>query len=173
MAAYNPKGRERVPSGMAAQEARDEGYLFWLAWVSHNTDSLFSTSDSQGPFRRALLGFTCDTLRQQVAGFAGNPNFGPLGPTAGNALLGITDLVGGPSGICAPGNSPPLKKTAAAKAGVAGPTGVTGPTGLPKTPRVPDLPALPGVPSVPGLPTLPSIPPTRGGGATGGLPTDG
>src|ERR671938_772197 len=137
MAAYNPKGRERVPSGMAAQEARDEGYLFWLAWVAHNTDSLFSTSDSQGPFRRALLGFTCDTLRQQVAGFAGNPNFGPLGPTAGNALLGITDLVGGPSGICAPGNTPPLKKTAA-KSGVAGPPGAPRPTGGPHNPRGPD-----------------------------------
>jgi phospholipid/cholesterol/gamma-HCH transport system substrate-binding protein len=127
MAGYNPKGREPLPPTLAGAKARDEGYLFWVGWVSHLTDSLFSTSDAQGPFRRALLGFTCDTLRQQAA--AGLGEFGPLGPGGTAALLGLTDLVS-PTGICAPGSSGPKAKAAAGKAsqgGVAKPTAAAGP----------------------------------------------
>jgi phospholipid/cholesterol/gamma-HCH transport system substrate-binding protein len=120
MAAYNPHGREPVPSTTGAARSRDEGYLFWVGWVGHLTDSIFSTSDSQGPFRRVLLGFTCDTLRAQAKAV----NFGPLGSTLGNALLGIPDLVA-PTGVCS-STKPPLptlqlpglpKKGAAAKKG--------------------------------------------------------
>src|SRR5205823_284274 len=56
--AYNPKGREPVTGDLAKDRNRDEGYLFWLAWVTHNTTSLFSTSDAQGPFRRVLGSFS-------------------------------------------------------------------------------------------------------------------
>ncbi|MEA2351270.1 MAG: phospholipid/cholesterol/gamma-HCH transport system substrate-binding protein [Thermoleophilaceae bacterium] len=126
MAANNPKGREPLPASIADARKRDEGYLFWVGWVSHLTDSLFSTSDAQGPFRRALLGFTCDTIRQQAA--AGVGEFGPLGPGGTAALLGLTDLVA-PTGICAPGASGPKAKAAAGKAatgGVAKPTAAAG-----------------------------------------------
>jgi phospholipid/cholesterol/gamma-HCH transport system substrate-binding protein len=126
MAANNPKGREPLPASIADARKRDEGYLFWVGWVSHLTDSLFSTSDAQGPFRRALLGFTCDTIRQQAA--AGLGEFGPLGPGGTAALLGLTDLVS-PTGICAPGASGPKAKAAAGKAatgGVAKPTAAAG-----------------------------------------------
>jgi phospholipid/cholesterol/gamma-HCH transport system substrate-binding protein len=115
MAAYNPGGREPVPSSTAAARSRDEGYLFWVGWVGHLTDSIFSTSDSQGPFRRVLLGFTCDTLRSQVKAI----NFGPLGSTLGNTLLGLPDLVA-PTGVCSSTQGPlptlplPLPKGAAA-----------------------------------------------------------
>jgi phospholipid/cholesterol/gamma-HCH transport system substrate-binding protein len=103
MAAYNPGGREPVPNTLAAARSRDEGYLFWVAWVGHLTDSIFSTSDSQGPFRRVLLGFTCDTLRAQVNAPGG---FGPLGSTLANSLLGLTDIVA-PTGVCSSTQGPP------------------------------------------------------------------
>ena len=63
MLAYNPNGRESL-TGNAEQDARrDEGYLFWLGWVSHLTVSMFNTSDAQGPFRRAILAVTCSTAQ--------------------------------------------------------------------------------------------------------------
>jgi phospholipid/cholesterol/gamma-HCH transport system substrate-binding protein len=161
MAAYNPGGREPVPSTTAAARRRDEGYLFWVGWVSHLTDSLFSTSDSQGPFRRALLGFSCDTIRQQVAGFTGNPAFGPLGPVAGNFFTQVTNLTA-PGGICSPG-FPLAPKSAAAKSKAqAGTTGGSGTPSTPQVPALPGLPPLPGIPSVP-APSTPSTPSTPGG----------
>ena len=61
MGAYNPNGREPVGA-----PGRDEGLLFWLAWVSHNSNSLFSTADASGPFRRILLIATCTTYLQML-----------------------------------------------------------------------------------------------------------
>ena len=48
---YNPNGRED-PS----KDGREEGYLFWIAWLQHNGASLFSTSDANGPFRAGDAG---------------------------------------------------------------------------------------------------------------------
>ena len=48
---YNPNGREG-PS----KAGREEGYLFWLAWLQHNGAALFSTSDANGAFRPVTLG---------------------------------------------------------------------------------------------------------------------
>jgi phospholipid/cholesterol/gamma-HCH transport system substrate-binding protein len=127
MAAYNPKGAEPVPSGTVAQRARDEGYLFWIGWTGHLTDSLFNTSDAQGPLRRVLFGLTCDTFIKQVQGGFGN--FGPLGPPSDAALLGIQDLVG-PTGICgagAPKNRQSAAKKGAGKAAPGAPTGASAP----------------------------------------------
>ena len=47
IAAYNPRGREPVTGVEATDRQRDEGYLFWLAWVSQNTVSLFSSRVSE------------------------------------------------------------------------------------------------------------------------------
>jgi phospholipid/cholesterol/gamma-HCH transport system substrate-binding protein len=58
MAAFNPNGRED-PS----KAGREEGYLFWIAWLQHNGASLFSTSDANGPFRPVTLGGTCQTFK--------------------------------------------------------------------------------------------------------------
>ncbi len=44
MAAYNPNGAE-APGA----PGRDEGYLFWGAWLGHNGDSVFSTGGRQRP----------------------------------------------------------------------------------------------------------------------------
>ena len=58
------------------QRARQEGFLYWLAWTAQNGVSLFNTADAQGPWRRVticglelaqlqpLLGFTLRQLSQ-------------------------------------------------------------------------------------------------------------
>jgi phospholipid/cholesterol/gamma-HCH transport system substrate-binding protein len=75
MAAYNPGGAEGL-TGNAQQDAnRNEGYLYWAAWLGQLTDSMFSTSDANGSFRRAALGFDCATIRSTVTS---NPAAGPL-----------------------------------------------------------------------------------------------
>ncbi|HEX8648641.1 MAG TPA: MlaD family protein [Thermoleophilaceae bacterium] len=58
LAAYNKDGRE--PPG---DPDRDEGYLFYLAWLTHNSATAFSTSDAHGPFRPSLVAGSCQTLR--------------------------------------------------------------------------------------------------------------
>jgi phospholipid/cholesterol/gamma-HCH transport system substrate-binding protein len=61
--AHNPNGNEGLSGDLAKDRARDEGYLYWLAWTAQNTVSLFSTSDAQGPFRRIFLGgVNCNTF---------------------------------------------------------------------------------------------------------------
>jgi phospholipid/cholesterol/gamma-HCH transport system substrate-binding protein len=59
LASYNEKGRQGPEVA-----GRDEGYLFWLAWLQHNGASLFSSSDANGPFRPVTLGGTCTVLRE-------------------------------------------------------------------------------------------------------------
>jgi phospholipid/cholesterol/gamma-HCH transport system substrate-binding protein len=95
MAAYNPKGREALPGDSAQAKARDEGYLFWAAWVTQNTNSLFSTSDAQGPFRRALFGTSCDIIRAEAA----------TQPQLATAL-NLADLLA-PTGVCGAGGGSP------------------------------------------------------------------
>jgi phospholipid/cholesterol/gamma-HCH transport system substrate-binding protein len=56
--AYNPNGREGP-----GVDGREEGYLFWAAWLQHNGAAIFSTSDANGPFRPVTLGGTCGVLR--------------------------------------------------------------------------------------------------------------
>jgi phospholipid/cholesterol/gamma-HCH transport system substrate-binding protein len=66
MAAHNPGGAEGLTGDAVKDRARDEGLLFWLAWVSHNSTSLFSTADASGPFRRIVLLATCTTYQQML-----------------------------------------------------------------------------------------------------------
>ncbi len=47
--AYNPPG------------SADEGYLFWLSWLNHNTNGLFFTQDAGGPLRHGLVLVDCTT----------------------------------------------------------------------------------------------------------------
>jgi len=64
--AYNPPGD------------REEGYLFWLSWANHTSETVFATQDAHGPIRRGLVIFSCDTARllESVAG--SNPGLGTL-----------------------------------------------------------------------------------------------
>jgi phospholipid/cholesterol/gamma-HCH transport system substrate-binding protein len=59
LASYNENGRQGPTVA-----GRDEGYLFWLAWLQHNGAALFSSSDANGPFRPVTLGGTCTVLRE-------------------------------------------------------------------------------------------------------------
>lgn len=47
--AYNPEGSE-------------EGYLFWLAWFSHNLNSMLSTRDGNGSWWRGQVTVSCSNL---------------------------------------------------------------------------------------------------------------
>jgi phospholipid/cholesterol/gamma-HCH transport system substrate-binding protein len=86
MAAHNPGGREQLTGDANRDRARDEGLLFWLAWVSHNSNSIFSTADASGPFRRVVLLATCTTYQQLLL------EQGSSAPLVEDAL-GIRDLL--------------------------------------------------------------------------------
>jgi phospholipid/cholesterol/gamma-HCH transport system substrate-binding protein len=82
MAAYNPNGAES-----AGTQGRDEGYLYWLAWLGHNGSSVFSTGDGNGWWRRIYLTMSCENvgaflavspLQAAVSGFGSF--FAPGGP---------------------------------------------------------------------------------------------
>jgi phospholipid/cholesterol/gamma-HCH transport system substrate-binding protein len=47
--AYNPPG------------AADEGYLFWVSWLNHDTNAVFFTQDAGGPLRHGLVLLSCQT----------------------------------------------------------------------------------------------------------------
>ncbi len=60
---YNPNGREGPDKSMnTGPNPREEGYLFWIAWLLHNGNSLFSASDANGPYRPITVGGSCSTL---------------------------------------------------------------------------------------------------------------
>ena len=61
MAAFNPRGREGPEIS-----GREEGFLFWIAWVSHQSANLFATADAHGPFRPSLVAGSCQTFRAIV-----------------------------------------------------------------------------------------------------------
>jgi phospholipid/cholesterol/gamma-HCH transport system substrate-binding protein len=61
MLAYNPGGSEKPSAD------RQEGYLFWLAWLQHSGIQLFSTSDAHGVLRPVTLGSPCAAVKQIVS----------------------------------------------------------------------------------------------------------
>jgi phospholipid/cholesterol/gamma-HCH transport system substrate-binding protein len=70
--AYNPPG------------SAQEGFLFWLSWLNHNTNALFFTQDAGGPLRHGLVLLNCTTA--VTAEFVGG-NFGTDPPTISDADL--------------------------------------------------------------------------------------
>lgn len=62
MAANNPRGTE--PLGTAN---RDEGYLYWVSWLGHNSASIFSAADGNGYYRRIYLTMGCDQARDLLS----------------------------------------------------------------------------------------------------------
>ncbi len=59
--AFNPNGAEP-----ADKASRQEGYLFWMAWLTHQTENLINTDDANGPMRPVFLTGTCSTLTNLV-----------------------------------------------------------------------------------------------------------
>ncbi|MGN6188736.1 MAG: MCE family protein [Conexibacter sp.] len=78
--AYNPPGRA-------------EGYMFYLAWLNHVTNSIFSTQDAEGPIRRGTLITSCADLLG-INGVRNNRNLTTLTRYVGVWLL--TQLVNPP-----------------------------------------------------------------------------
>jgi phospholipid/cholesterol/gamma-HCH transport system substrate-binding protein len=60
--AYNPNGREDPDNA-----DRQEGYLFWTAWLQHMGANFFSQSDAHGVFRPTTIGAPCATVEQLIA----------------------------------------------------------------------------------------------------------
>ena len=69
MAAYNPRGAE--PPGASG---RDEGYLYWAAWLSHNGNSVFQSADGTGLYRRIYMTTSC----QQILSILGSSPLAPI-----------------------------------------------------------------------------------------------
>ena len=63
MVAFNPAGREGPEKA-----DRQEGYLFWLAWLGHQTSNLVNIDDANGPLRPVFLTGACDTLINLIEG---------------------------------------------------------------------------------------------------------
>jgi phospholipid/cholesterol/gamma-HCH transport system substrate-binding protein len=61
MLGHNERGRESPETA-----GRDEGYLFWLAWVTHQTANLQSIDDANGPMRPFFITATCKTFTSLV-----------------------------------------------------------------------------------------------------------
>jgi phospholipid/cholesterol/gamma-HCH transport system substrate-binding protein len=57
MAAHNPGGAEEPGT-----EGRDEGYLYWAGWLSHNGNSIFEGQDAHGLYRRIYFTAGCPTV---------------------------------------------------------------------------------------------------------------
>ena len=55
--AFNPGGRQGPEVN-----GREEGYLFWIAWVTHQTVNVFSTGDAHGSYRPVFVGGPCGAL---------------------------------------------------------------------------------------------------------------
>ncbi|HWH45571.1 MAG TPA: MlaD family protein [Thermoleophilaceae bacterium] len=91
--AYNPGGREELTGNLARDTNREEGTLFWLAWLAHNTNSMFNTSDAMGPFRRFILFASCGTY-ENVANTPG-------GAATLESIVGIADILDDAS-LCPP-----------------------------------------------------------------------
>jgi phospholipid/cholesterol/gamma-HCH transport system substrate-binding protein len=61
LAAYNPNGKEEPGSA-----DRQEGYLFWIAWLGHMGPQLFSSADAHGTLRPVTVAAPCATIEQLV-----------------------------------------------------------------------------------------------------------
>ena len=63
---HNPPGEE-------------EGFIFWLAWFAHNTNSVVSVDDANGPVVRGLAQFSCSNLGTLLGVLPAAPLLGGLG----------------------------------------------------------------------------------------------
>jgi phospholipid/cholesterol/gamma-HCH transport system substrate-binding protein len=86
--AFNANGRE--PAG---KEGRDEGYLFYFAWLAHQSVTIFSGQDAHGVFRPFIFGGTCNTIRNTAETTPGGAFIGGV-----TAILYDQNVCGGVAG---------------------------------------------------------------------------
>ena len=95
MAAYNPRGAENCPGPPETQSCpagRDEGYLYWAAWLGHNSTSVFQAQDANGLYRRIYFTAGCEEITNLLAG-------SPGGPAIAGLVTGLGPLFA-PGGAC-------------------------------------------------------------------------
>jgi phospholipid/cholesterol/gamma-HCH transport system substrate-binding protein len=86
------------------------GYLWWLAWLGHNTRTLFSVQDANGAYRPLFIEFSCP----QVALLTGPTSpFGLVG-----SLLNLAPLRPFCPGLGAAGDAPSGRRTWSARGAV-------------------------------------------------------
>ncbi|HEY2603793.1 MAG TPA: MlaD family protein [Thermoleophilaceae bacterium] len=99
--AYNQAGKQGISSGCenqgscsSAELNRKQPYLYWLGWLAQNSNSLFSTSDAEGPLRRVLFMADCSSIKALLDNTKGAADalFGPL-----SSVLTDAKFCGGPS----------------------------------------------------------------------------
>jgi phospholipid/cholesterol/gamma-HCH transport system substrate-binding protein len=141
--AYNPGGAEGLDGkSIPEQRRRQEGLLYWLAWTAQNGNSLFSTADAQGPWRRVTIcGVPAAVLSgivEDVIGHVGesNPALQDLLTTAGpGGSSPVDQLLATQFGSCnfnaLPTTPPP---------GSGGGLPILGDIPLPSAPSTPTLP---------------------------------
>jgi len=78
MAAYNPGGAN--PPGTPG---RDEGYLYWAAWLGHVGALTFDSQDANGAYRRIYITASCANLKSTVS-------VNPLAPL----ITGLAPVIG-------------------------------------------------------------------------------
>jgi phospholipid/cholesterol/gamma-HCH transport system substrate-binding protein len=109
MGAFNPGGAEGLDGkSISQQRQRQEGFLYWLAWVSQNGSSLFSSADGQGPWRRVTIcGIPAAAVTGIVQGVLGdigasNPALSDLltNPTGGSGTSPVSQLLNTQFGSC-------------------------------------------------------------------------
>jgi phospholipid/cholesterol/gamma-HCH transport system substrate-binding protein len=96
--AFNPGGAEGLDGkSISQQRQRQEGFLYWLAWVSQNGSSLFSSADGQGPWRRVTI---CGIPAAAVTGIVQNvlAEVGANNPELADQLTAVTSP-GGSSAV--------------------------------------------------------------------------
>jgi phospholipid/cholesterol/gamma-HCH transport system substrate-binding protein len=62
MAAYNPGGAQQPGTS-----GRDEGYLYWAAWLGHVGSLVFDSQDAHGDYRRIYLTASCNNIRNLLS----------------------------------------------------------------------------------------------------------
>jgi phospholipid/cholesterol/gamma-HCH transport system substrate-binding protein len=53
---------DNIMNELAYKPKHGQGYLFYLPWANHDTNSVLSAQDGQGPLRQGELLFSCGTL---------------------------------------------------------------------------------------------------------------
>jgi phospholipid/cholesterol/gamma-HCH transport system substrate-binding protein len=61
MASFNPHGAEDPGT-----PGRDEGYLYWAAWLSHNADTVLANQDANGLYRRIYFTVSCSNIANML-----------------------------------------------------------------------------------------------------------
>ena len=101
MAAFNPRGAEEC-AGDAGNEVcppgRNEGDLYWLAWLGHNSASIFKMQDANGLYRRIYFTASCGELQNIIRGGAAG-HASPLEQLVTGIVTGLGPLFG-PGGQC-------------------------------------------------------------------------